>query len=126
MDRRYEVGIAPCGRYVYARGFREPLTLALALRVAQDMLALGDPARYSGCLLDLRGTTSATTVIEKYDFAYKEARIIGVPQFWKSAVLKDVGDPSPDFIQTVMRNAGYTLQLFEDEAAAIAWLTQSR
>ena len=60
-----------------------------------------------------------SSVVEKYEFAYKNATGSGVPQHWRYAFLIDHGDDSPDFIETVMKNAGYVFQIFEDECEAI-------
>jgi hypothetical protein len=65
-ERPYEFGISPDGTYVLARAFRQHYTLALAVGVTQDLNTLGDASRFKGCLLDLRGTTTATTTTEKH------------------------------------------------------------
>ena len=42
----------------------------------------------------------------------------------RSAILVDSGDHSHDFVETVTQNAGYVVRVFDDEAAAIAWLEE--
>lgn len=123
MERRYEIGISADGRYVYARSFREPHTLELAATVARELMTLGDPRAFTGCLIDLRGTTSMASAPDLYEFAYEKSKVIGMQPRWKTAVLKDVGDDSTDFLETVMKNAGFNVQMFESEQAAKSWLT---
>jgi hypothetical protein len=122
MEQQYEIGSSQDRTYVYARAFRQPYTLKLALSLARELNPLGERLGVRGCLLDIRGTTSLSSAVDKYEFAYKEATGVGVPRHWRIALLKDAGDDSPDFMETVMMNAGYVFQIFEDEREAIDWL----
>ncbi len=122
MEEQYEIGSSPDETYVYARAFRSPYTLELAVTLAGELVPLGEKLGVLGCLIDMRGTTSVSSVTEKYQFAYEESRVAGLPHHWRFAFLIDHGDDSPDFIETVMKDAGYIFQIFEDEREAIDWL----
>jgi hypothetical protein len=122
MEQQYELGISPDGSYLYARVFREPLTLKLVLTVALELKDLDSERGARACLLDSRGTTSVTSVADKYDFAYKKMGDVGIPCTVRVALLKDAGDHSPDFMETVMRNAGHVFQIFVDEREAVDWM----
>jgi len=122
MEEQYEIGSSPDKTYVYARAFRSPYTIELAVKLAGEIVTLGEKLSVLGCLIDIRGTTSASSVSDKYMFAYEKTKVAGLPRHWRVAFLKDNSDDSPDFIETAMKNAGYMFQIFEDEREAIDWL----
>lgn len=122
MKELYETGISPDGTYYYARAFRVPYTAEIAIAVAGELLHLGDKKGIFGCLIDIRGTTSVSSVLDKYKFAYEKTKFMNLPHRWRFAFLKDQVDDSPDFIETVMQNAGFLLKIFENEHDAIDWL----
>ena len=126
MEKLYEIGSSPDETYVYARAFRHPYTAELARTLAEDLVRFGENLGVLGCLIDIRGTTSVSSVVEKYEFAYKNATGSGLPQHWRYAFLMDQGDDSPDFIETVMNNAGYVFQIFKNESEAIEWLKRAQ
>lgn len=122
MDEPYEIGSSTDGTYVYARAFRVPYTAELAVQLAVELVHLGNKLGTKECLIDIRGTTSVSGVHDKYSFAYERTTVAGLPHHWRYAFLKDHGDGSPDFIETVMHNAGYKLKIFENEPEALKWL----
>jgi len=126
MEKPYEIGSSPDETYVYARAFRTPYTAELALTVARELVPIGVELGVLGCLIDIRGTASVSSVIDKYEFAYEKATVAGLPHHWRYAFLIDHGDDSPDFIGTVMRNAGFMLKIFDDERQAIDWLKEAQ
>ena len=127
MEKPYEIGSSPDGTYVYARAFRVPYTAELALTLAGEVAHLGEKQDVIGCLIDIRGTTSVSRVAEKYEFAYEKTTVAGLLHHWRYAFLIAQGDDMPDFIETIMYNAGYMLKILEHEREAIDWLkgTQS-
>ena len=98
----------------------------LATRLAGEFTPLGEKLGVLGCLIDIRGTTSESSASDKYMFAYEKAKDTGLPRHWRVAILKDHGDDSPDLIWTAMENAGYIIQIFEDEREAIDWIKEHR
>lgn len=122
MEKLYETGVSSDGVYLYARTFHTPFTAAVAQALATEFVQLGETLNVLGCLIDIRGTKSVSSVMEKYDFAYQKTNEIGLPRRWKYAFIKDHGDDSLDFITTVMLNAGYVFRTFEDESIAVDWL----
>jgi len=121
-EKLYEIGISPDETYIYARKFRHPYTVEIALTLAGELVHLGEKLSVLGCFIDIRGTTSVSSVFDKYQFAYEKTTAAGLPHHWRFAFLIDHGDDSPDFIETVMKNAGNMFQIFEDEREAIDWL----
>jgi hypothetical protein len=73
-------------------------------------------------LFDVRSAKNACSAIESYMFAYKEAAALNLSRVVRSAILVGADDKSHDFVETTMRNAGFNVRLFSDEATAIAWL----
>ncbi len=122
MKKLYELGKSPDGSYIYVRSIKQGVTLDLAVRFTDECTTLGEQSDLNRCLIDMRGTTSISSVSGKYEFAYNKAREVGLSHKWKMALLKDDGDTSPDFLQTVMDNAGWRFKLFVDNGLAEAWL----
>jgi hypothetical protein len=124
MSDDFKVEAVEDGGFVRVGSIRGPVTVELASSFMKEAVAVGDRLGVCRCLLDIRGTTSASGVVGKYRFAYERARELGLSPQWRIAVLKDRGDDSPDFIETVMTNAGLSCRIFEDEAAAVGWLSE--
>jgi len=125
MEKPYEIGVSPDETYIYARVLKQSYTAQLAFKIAEEMVAFGEILSILGCLIDIRGTESVSSVVEKYKFAHEKAPTIGLPRHWQIAFLTDDGDNSPDFIETVMENAGYMFQVFDNEHEALDWLRRS-
>lgn len=125
MSRAYEVGVSEDGKYVYARVTRQTITLVLAEAFTRELTKLGGASGIRRCLVDVRGARSVAGVSGEYQYAYEKAEMSGFTHQWRMAVLKDRADTSHDFLQTVMDNAGRMFKLFNDEAEAVAWLTQT-
>ena len=102
MEEQYEIGRSSDGTYVYAQAFQVPYTIKLALTLTTELVLLGEKLGVLGCLIDIRGVTSVSSVTDKYQFAYEKTKLAGLPPHWRFALLKDHGDDSPDFIETVM------------------------
>lgn len=117
----YAFAVDDSGRYLIVRvygdvtrGFARAFCLAASERGAQAGLR-----RY---LFDLRGSRNLESTFSNYVYAYEDMNALGLERNARVALLVDVDDASHDFVETVMRNAGYNLCLFRDEAAARAWL----
>jgi hypothetical protein len=121
--RPYETGRSSDGAYFYARKFHGPYTAETAQSLASEFAHYKDERNIKGCLVDIRGTSSVSSVMDKYDFAYKKTKEVSLPRHWKYAFIKDPDDKSLEFIETVMRNAGYQFCVFEDEGDAVNWLS---
>ena len=122
MEKRFEIEISADGTYLYAHKFQQPYTVEIAQDVMKSLIYQGRKLEILGCLIDIRGTQSVSSVTDKYNFAYKKTAASQLPHQWKYAFLTDNNDYSLNFIETVMKNAGYMFQIFEDESLAINWL----
>lgn len=112
MTEPYEIGHSPDHNYIYARDFQQPYTVELAFKLAGDMVRFSEGLEVQKCLVDISGTTSVSNVVNKYKFAYEKAPDLGLPHHWRIAFVITQGDKSPDFIETVMKNAGYFFSAF--------------
>lgn len=99
-----------------------PVTLQLAFSFTTDITVLGRKLNLSLAFIDLRNTKSNSSVFDKYSFAYKKAEMAGLSRSWRIALLKEEKDTSPDFLETVMLNAGYQFKIFTNEQFALDWL----
>ncbi len=75
-------------------------------------------------LTDVRGAPNISSVYQNYEYAYKDMIDLKLQRDVRSAILVDDADTTHDFLETVVRNAGYNLQVFRSESAAIAWLNE--
>ncbi len=122
MRKDYETQLAPDESHVYVRVKCPKITLKLTEAITRDITQMGENIGLSRCLVDVRGSRSVTGVQGDYQYAYERAESAGLTRRWKMAVLKDVNDPSLDFLQTVMGNSGLLFKLFVDEGRAMDWL----
>lgn len=122
MKNPFEIAISPDETYLHVRAFQVPYTSEIAQLLAREVVHFAKDLDVLGCLIDIRGTHSVSSVIDKYNFAYEKAKEVRLLRRWRYAFLIDHGDDSPGFIDTVMQNAGYMFQIFEDEGEAIDWL----
>ena len=99
-----------------------PVTLQLAISFTNSLTSFGKKLQLSRVVIDIRGVESKSSVSDKYFYAYKGAKKAGLSSSWRIALLKDVKDNSPDFLETVMLNAGYDFKIFIKEHFAIDWL----
>jgi hypothetical protein len=73
-------------------------------------------------LYDLRNAPNIESVTSNYEFAYKEMPKSPLDANATVALLADPEDRSHDFVETVMRNAGFNVRLFSEKEEAVAWL----
>ena len=124
MKELYKTGCSSDKKYVYAHTFTVPYTPEIAFSLAKELVALGKENGAHGCLIDIRGAQYKSSVMDKYKFAYEKASLADLPKNWRYAFIIDTGHNSPKFIETVMKNAGYMFEVFEDEQQAIDWLSE--
>lgn len=117
----FAVSLANGGRYVLIEVY-VPMTSETGVRCGNDAVRVGLEKNVDRYLFDLRRSTNVQSVIDNYEFAYKEIADFGFPKSSRSAFLVRPNDKSHDFINTAFHNAGYVTKLFTDKAAAVAWL----
>jgi hypothetical protein len=88
---------------------------------AQDIGKNNNINRY---LCDLRGAPNIESVSQNYDFAYEGASEAGLSRNARSALLTDPDDNTHNFIETLLRNAGFMVKIFVNREEAVAWLEE--
>ena len=99
-----------------------PINREDACKFTSEMIVLAQSRGINRFLMDVRDAPNVLSVVDNYNFAQEDLAQIDVPRGVRVAILRVADDVSHDFIETVTRNAGYSVQIFEDEADAIAWL----
>ncbi|MFZ1288892.1 MAG: hypothetical protein WAR79_02290 [Melioribacteraceae bacterium] len=73
-------------------------------------------------LVDITEARNVNHISQNYDFAYKDMNNELFDRFAKVAFLVDPADHSHDFLEIVLRNAGFIVQLFRNKEEALAFL----
>lgn len=119
-----EIKISDNGKYIIVQ-VKENMTRTLAERLGLEAVQLGNTKNITRFLYDLRDSRNTETINANYIFAKQDMKRIEPNPENMIAMLTSPDDKSHDFIETVLRNAGYSVKLFIDEAEAIAWLEEA-
>ncbi len=117
----YEIKVSDSGKYILLR-INENMTRSLAERLGAEALHLGGLKNISRFLYDLQNSVNVESINANYIFANQEMKRLEPNPSNKIAMLTSPNDKSHDFIETVLRNAGYYVKLFVVEEEAISWL----
>jgi hypothetical protein len=119
----FEVFLAESRKYIVCRALvpiTEDTTRRMALAVAELAAATGVLNR----LIDVRNVPNTMSVTVNYDMAYKTLEAMHIERSTKVASLQSPDDSTHEFVCIAIRNAGFNLRTFTDEAAASAWLEE--
>ncbi len=117
----YEISVSDDHAYVCARVLK-PTTRELVLEMNTQMVERAKEHGVGKFLFDVRQSVNIEAPLGNYLIAYEDAEKVGFMRSWRYAILHDPKDTSHNFIRSVGRNAGYNLELFTEEGAAIEWL----
>jgi hypothetical protein len=117
----FEVSVSPDGTYVEVKIYA-PMDSEVGYRCGVAATALAKRYRIKRFLFDSRLSSNVQSVTVNYEFAYEGLDAFGFPRDSRSALLVAPDDDSHDFLETLFKNAGYSVRLFHDEAQAVAWL----
>jgi hypothetical protein len=118
-----ETTIAPSRKYLVCRVL-VPVTAEVARQIAVETEKLSEESGIQSRLIDVRNFRNISSVSGNYDLAYKDLDELQVARCSRAAVLVSSDDSSHDFAMTAIRNAGFNVRKFNDQAAAIAWLEE--
>ncbi len=94
-----------------------------ATRITLESHALGRELGFRKYLMDLTDAVNQEPANEQYQYANHNLNTIeGLDHYALCAALVDPADHSHDFIETVIRNAGFNFRLFRDHLQAMAFL----
>jgi isopentenyldiphosphate isomerase len=119
-----EIKISDNGKYIIVQ-VKENMTRTLAERLGLEAVQLGNTKNITRFLYDLRDSRNTETINGNYIFAKQDMKRIEPNPENMIAMLTSPNDKSHDFIETVLRNAGYTVKLFIVEEEAIQWLEEA-
>lgn len=119
----FEVYLSQSQRYLVCRAFA-PITAEITREMAFQVGKLAAVTGVRNRLIDVRNMPNLMSVPSNYDLAYKDMEEMQIDRSTKVASLQSSDDHSHDFVCTAIRNAGYNLRVFTDEAEAIAWLEE--
>jgi hypothetical protein len=121
MSPIVEITASESGKYVHCRVL-VPISAEIARQMPQEIQQFCDQVGIQSRLVDVREVRNVSSLSKNYDLAYVELEEQGVERAPKAAVLVAIGDDSHDFALLVIRNSGFNVRKFTDEAEAIAWL----
>lgn len=118
-----EIKVSDNGKYIIVR-VNEDMTRTLAESLGLEAMHLGIKKNLNKFLYDLRNSRNKETINANYIFAKQDLKRLEPNPANKIAMLTSPNDKSHDFIETVLRNAGYNVKLFIIEEEAIIWLEE--
>jgi len=119
-----KIKISDNNKYIIVQ-VNENMTRALAERLGFEAIQLGNTKNITRFLYDLRNSRNTESINVNYIFANQDMKRLETNPNNMIAMLISPGDKSHDFIETVLRNAGYNVKLLEVESEAIVWLEES-
>jgi hypothetical protein len=119
----FNISVSELKTYLFVRP-RANITSRLAIAFTKTAVDMGQKINIHKHLIDVRGLSSVSGVVGKWEFANIEVKKIGLPRFWKIAALYDDGDSEVPFIETAMQNAGYNYRVFTNKKETVAWLEE--
>ncbi len=119
-----EIKISDSGKYIIVR-VDEDMTRTLAESLGLEAMHLGSKKNLNKFLYDLRNSRNKETLNANYIFVNQDLKRLEPNPENKIAMLTSPNDKSHDFIETVLRNAGYNVRLFIVEEEAIDWLEEA-
>ena len=119
----FSIRVAESRKYIVCRVLG-PFTVDYARTFTIELDRISRAEKIKRFLTDVRYVFNNSSTTENYRFAYEDMPRLDLQRDVRAATLASPGDRSHDFIKTVAQNAGYNVQLFFDEAAAVAWLCE--
>ena len=119
----FEVFLADSQKYIVCRALA-PVTEEITRQMTEAVAKIAERTGVLNRLIDVRHAPNAMSVTVNYDMAYKTMEAMHIERSTKVASLQSPGDTSHEFVCIAIRNAGFNLRTFTDEAAAIAWLEE--
>ena len=116
----FETTLSRDGTYVIVR-VKEDISAEMEREFAEQAIRLAKKHNIKRFLVDVRGIPNVAGSLDNYLFAYEDITRFGLDATSRIAVLASPDDRSHDFIETVLRNAGYNCRMFSAEKNALEW-----
>ena len=118
-----EVSVSVCGTWIHTR-VEGLIDMPSALDFISEAAKMADDQSLNRFLFDVRSAFNAKSPFQDYDIANKHLRKLGFTFGSTVAILVRSGDTSHEFFELTAFNAGHPWRVFDDEEAAVAWLSQ--
>jgi hypothetical protein len=119
----FEVFLADSQQYIVCRAF-SPITEEITRQMTEAVAEVAERTGVLNRLIDVRNVPNTMSVTTNYDLAYKNMEAMQIERSTKVASLQSPGDTSHEFVCIAIRNSGFNLRVFYEEAAAISWLEE--
>ena len=120
----FEVYLSESKNFILCRAL-VPITEEITQQMTVDVASITAETGVLNRLIDVRGIPNIMPVAESYDLAYKNMEAMNIDRATKVASLQSPGDTTHEFVCNAIRNSGFNLRIFTDEADALAWLEES-
>ena len=90
--------------------------------IAMALFELGQVTGITCYFIDFCKAHNKANPFQTYDFVHVDLNTMDQPDVGKAALLTRQGDQSHNFLVTVMNNACYRVQTFDEKALALSWL----
>ena len=119
----YTITISENGQYIICL-VTGPITVEIVREFAREIDSLSRAKNIKRLLTDVREAPNISSIYQNYEYAYQDMKNLKLQRDIRSAILAKPADTTHDFVETVVRNAGYNVRIFHDKSAAIAWLNE--
>jgi hypothetical protein len=119
----YEINLSDSGKYIIVT-VNSDMTRALAEQVGMEAMHLSKKNKINLFFYDLRNSINKESVNSNYIFAKQDVNRIEPDQANKIVMLTSPNDNSHKFVETVLRNAGHNVLMFNDKDKALEWLLE--
>jgi len=118
----HTTSVSPDGKYIIV-DVQDNVTRESATELVTELHVLGKALGINRYLMDFTKSRNIDSTINNYEFAYKDMQDTDkIDRYAKIAALVDPEDHSHDFIETVSKNAGFSLTIFWDRQLAVEYL----
>ena len=119
----FETFLSESKKFIVCRALA-PITEEITRNMTVEIAKLAEQTGVRDRLIDIRGFPNLMSTTVNYDLAYKDMEAMQIDRSTKVASLQSPGETSHDFVCNAIRNSGFNLRVFTDEAAAVAWLEE--
>lgn len=120
----YKIGLSDDKTHIVQKMYGE-ITCEAAMKCAEASHALGKKLGINRFLVDATGARNIESSFDNYEFANRALNTAKIDRRAVVALLVSPDDTSHDFVETVLRNAGYNITLFRDRRQAERYLHAS-
>lgn len=117
----YELSIPDGASWIHIE-IRDSISAEIGRAMLIETVELANSRGIRGILLDVLGAPSVRSVVDQYQLVNNELGEFGFDRFARIAILVREQDSSRTFLETTLRNAGYSCSLFTDRDLAEDWL----